>query len=337
MAKPVVAVTMGDPAGVGPEVVLKALAHPAVRRACRPLVLGDWKILNRIRDGKARYPELAPWEKGNPVPTRGGAIPVYSLSSLSLKQALPGHPSKACGEAAYSYIKAAAELVLTRAADAMATAPISKRALHLAGHRYPGHTELLAELTRAREVRMMLLGKDLRVVLVTVHMPLVRVARELTRERIRVTLELTYQGLRRYFGISRPRLAVAALNPHAGEEGIFGDEEKEVILPAVKEAVRSGIRAQGPLPADSLFFQAARGDFDAVVCMYHDQGLIPLKLLHFYGGVALTLGLPIIRTSVDHGTAYDIAGKDRADGSSMREAILLAAKLARRKKAWREK
>ena len=337
MAKPVVAVTMGDPAGVGPEVVLKALAHPVVRRTCRPLVLGDWEILNRIRDGKARYPELVPWEKGNFVPAKTDTIPVYSLSALSPKQALPGHPSKACGEAAYSYIKAAAELVLTRAADAMATAPISKRALHLAGHRYPGHTELLAELTRAREVRMMLLGKNLRVVLVTVHMPLVRVARGLTRKKVRTTLELTHQALRRYFGISRPRLAVAALNPHAGEEGIFGHEEKEIILPAVKEAVRSGIRARGPLPADSLFFQAVRGDFDAVICMYHDQGLIPLKLLHFYDGAALTLGLPIIRTSVDHGTAYDIAGKDRADGSSMREAILLAAKLAGKRKGREER
>ncbi len=332
MVKPIVAVTMGDPAGVGPEVVLKALVHPRVRKACHPLILGDWGVLNRIRDGKQRYPELAPWEQGDPVSEDADLVSVYCLSSLSPKQSRPGHPSKACGAAAYRYIRAAAELVAARAADAMATAPISKRVLQLAGYHYPGHTELLAELTHAREVRMMLLGRRLRVVLVTVHLPLVQVARELTRKRIRITLELTHQALRKYFAISRPKLAVAALNPHAGEEGIFGDEEKKIILPAVEKAARLGIRVQGPLPADSLFYQAVRGDYDAVVCMYHDQGLIPLKLLHFFGGVALTLGLPIIRTSVDHGTAYDIAGKDQADGSSMREAILLAARLAERKK-----
>ena len=334
MAKPIVAVTMGDPAGVGPEVVLKALAHPAVRKACRPLVLGDWEVLNRTRHGKPRYPKLALWKMGKPISEYAAAIPVHGLSFLSAQQSRPGHPSKACGEAAYRYIKAATELVLARVADAMATAPISKRILQLAGHRYPGHTELLAELTHAEEVRMMLMGKGLRVVLVTVHLPLVRVAPHLTRRRIRITLELTHQSLRKYFAISRPRLAVAAFNPHAGEEGIFGHEEKKIILPAVKEAKRRGIQALGPFPADSLFYQAARGDYDAVICMYHDQGLIPLKLLHFFGGVQLTLGLPIIRTSVDHGTAYDIAGKGQADDSSMREAILLAAKLASRKKGW---
>lgn len=332
MVKPIVAVTMGDPAGVGPEVVLKALAHPQVRKACHPLILGDWEVLNRIRDGNRRYPELAPWKQGDAVSADAHPVSVYCLSSLSPGQSGPGRPSKACGAAVYRYIRAAAELVAAQGADAMATAPISKRVLQLAGYRYPGHTELLAELTRAREVRMMLLGKRLRVVLVTVHLPLVRVARELTRERIRVTVELTHQALRKYFAISRPKLAVAALNPHAGEEGIFGHEEKRIILPAVEEAEERGILVQGPFPADSLFYQAVRGDYDAVICMYHDQGLIPLKLLHFFGGVALTLGLPIIRTSVDHGTAYDIAGKDQADSSSMREAILLAANLARRKK-----
>ena len=332
MAKPIVAVTMGDPAGVGPEVVLKALAHPAVRRACRPLVLGDWEVLQRTRQGKKGYPRLVLWERGQPMAKSGDAVPVHSLSCLSPEQSRPGHPSEACGEAAYCYIKVAAELALSQVADAMATAPISKRVLQLAGHDYPGHTELLAEVTHTRECRMMLLGKRLKVVLVTVHLPLVQVSRDLSRERVRVTLELTHQALRNYFAISHPRLAVAALNPHAGEEGIFGPEEKSIILPAVQEVQGQGIQAKGPFPADSLFYQAVRGDYDAVVCMYHDQGLIPLKLLHFFSGMALTLGLPFIRTSVDHGTAYDIAGKDRADGSSMKEAILLAARLARQKR-----
>ncbi|MBI2985279.1 MAG: 4-hydroxythreonine-4-phosphate dehydrogenase PdxA [Deltaproteobacteria bacterium] len=335
MAKPIVAVTMGDPAGVGPEVVLKALAHPAIRKVCHPLVLGDWGVLHRTRDRRPGYPKIVPWEGGQPVAQNAGTVPLYCLSSLSPTQSRPGHPTRACGGAAYRYIKAATELAVAQVADAMTTAPISKRILQLAGYRYPGHTELLAELTHTREVRMMLLGKGLRVVLVTVHLPLVQVSRVLTRKRIQITLELTYQALQNYFGIYRPRLAVAALNPHAGEGGIFGPEEEKVILPAVREAKAEGMRVQGPLPADSLFYQAARGDYDAVVCMYHDQGLIPLKLLHFFGACALTLGLPIIRTSVDHGTAYDIAGKHQADSSSMREAILLAAELARRKRGWR--
>ena len=336
MAKPIVAVTMGDPAGVGPEVVLKALAEPAVRQACRPLVLGDRELLKRTLQGRRSRLKLASWEPGQSLPDKEEIVPVYSLSSLSPKQSQPGCPSKGCGEAAYRYIRNAAELALAGSVDAMATAPINKRVLQLAGYLYPGHTELLAELTRTRECRMMLLGNRLKVVLVTVHMPLMQVSQELTRRKIRVTLELTDQALRRYFGLSRPRLAVAALNPHAGEEEIFGHEEKRIILPAVKEAQRRGIQAQGPFPADSLFYQAAAGDYDTVVCMYHDQALIPLKLLHFIGGVALTIGLPIVRTSVDHGTAYDIAGKNKADGTSMKEAILLAARLARRIKRRRK-
>jgi len=336
MVKPIVAVTMGDPAGVGPEVILKALGHPAVAEACRALVVGDRGVLLRARQAGQARPTLLPWEPGQPVASGAAAVSVYGLTALSPRQWGPGCPSRACGAAAYQYIRRAAELVRAKAAHAMATAPISKRVLQLAGYRYPGHTELLAELTGAREVRMMLLGKNLRVVLVTVHLPLTRVAGELTRRRIRVTIELTHQALHHDFGISRPRLAVAALNPHAGEEGIFGREEAQIIAPAVRLAAARGIHAKGPFPADSLFYQAARGDYDAVICMYHDQGLIPLKLLDFFGGAALTLGLPIIRTSVDHGTAYGIAGKNEADSSSMREAILLAAKLARRKQMGRK-
>jgi 4-hydroxythreonine-4-phosphate dehydrogenase len=333
MGKPIVAVTMGDPAGVGPEVVLKALAHLRIRKACHPIVLGDFNILQRTQRRRRGYPfELIRWEKGNPLPKGEDTVPVFSLTNLSLKQSRPGHLSRSSGEAAYRYISAAVELVLNRTADAIATAPISKRALQLAGYHYPGHTEMLAEMTKTKECRMMLLGKRLKVVLITIHVPLARVARELSRKRIRVTLELTHQALTQYFHIPRPRLAVAGLNPHAGEGGLFGSEEIRIILPAVKDARGKGIRAYGPLPADSLFHQVVRGEYDAAICMYHDQGLGPLKLLHFSDGVNLTLGLPIIRTSVDHGTAYEIAGKNKADGSSMKEAILLASTLARQKK-----
>jgi 4-hydroxythreonine-4-phosphate dehydrogenase len=210
----------------------------------------------------------------------------------------------------------------------MATAPISKSILQLAGYNYPGHTELLGELSRTRECRMMLIAGKLRVVPVTGHIGFTRVAGALTRAGIYTTLELAHRGLRDFFGVRSPRIAVAALNPHGGEKGIFGDEEKKVIAPAVRSANRKGIRAHGPFPADSLFHQAVRGDYDAVVCMYHDQGLIPLKLHDFFGGVALTLGPPFIRTSVDHGTAYDIAGTNQADENSMKKAILLAARLS---------
>ena len=230
----------------------------------------------------------------------------------------------------YRYIAVAAKLALSGVVDAIATAPISKSILQDAGYNYPGHTELLADLSRTTECRMMLIGRKLRVVLVTGHVAFTKVARGLSRDGIGTTLELAHRSLRHFFGIQRPRLAVAALNPHGGEEGIFGDEEQAIIAPAVRAAKRRGIQAAGPFPADSLFHQAVHGDYDAVVCMYHDQGLIPLKLHHFFGGVAVTLGPPFIRTSVDHGTAYDIAGKGKADPSSMKEAILLAARLARR-------
>lgn len=220
-------------------------------------------------------------------------------------------------------------MALARVAEAMVTAPINKSVLKRAGYDYPGHTELLAELSKTVECRMMLLGKGLRVALVTGHISYARVVRRLTRQGVRATIELAHCALRDHFGIRHPSIAVAALNPHGGEEGIFGSEEKKIIMPAVREVKRKRINVYGPLPADSLFHQAVQGHYDAVVCMYHDQGLIPLKLHHFYGGVAFTLGLPFIRTSVDHGTAYDIAGKGRADEASMKEAILLAATLAR--------
>ena len=331
--KPIVAVTMGDPAGIGPEVVRKALADPRIKRACNPLVLGDWEVLGRALSGKTNAAKLVCWQPRQallPLLNSSCAGVVCSISSLSTRESRPGFPTQAGGHAAYRYIVVAAKLALSGVVDAVATAPISKSILQDAGYNYPGHTELLADLTRTPECRMMLIGKKLRVVLVTGHVAFTKVARSLSRDGISTTLELTYRSLREFFGIQRPRIAVAALNPHGGEQGIFGDEEQAIIAPAVRAAKRRGIQASGPFPADSLFHQAVRGDYDAVVCMYHDQGLIPLKLHHFFGGVAVTLGPPFIRTSVDHGTAYDIAGKGKADESSMKEAILLAAGLAQR-------
>jgi 4-hydroxythreonine-4-phosphate dehydrogenase len=339
VSKPIIAVTMGDPSGIGPEVVLKALADPVIKRVARPLVLGDWGVLQRARKNGTKLPELVCWQPGQPLLPMldaGGAHVVCSLSALSERDSRPGKPSRAAGHGAFRYICVAAKLALSQVVGAIATAPISKSILIDAGYNYPGHTELLAELSRTPECRMMLMGAKLRVVPVTGHIPFTKVARNLTPGNIQTTLELTQRGLKHFFGISRPRIAVAALNPHGGEEGIFGDEEIEVIAPAVRQARRRGIAAAGPFPADSLFHHAARGDYDAVVCMYHDQGLIPLKLHHFFGGVALTLGPPFIRTSVDHGTAYDIAGSGKADESSMKEAIVLAARLARQREKRQE-
>jgi 4-hydroxythreonine-4-phosphate dehydrogenase len=338
--KPMVAVTMGDPAGIGPEVILKALADPAIKKNCRPLILGDWEVLERTRRRGGKGPKLIRWSQGEPLlPMLNGGrgFVVCPLSSLREAESRPGTPSKAGGHAAFRYIKVAAKLALMGLAEAIATAPISKSILIDAGYNYPGHTELLAELSRTRECRMMLVGNKLRVVPVTGHVAFSKVPRALTIENIQTTIELANRSLRDFFGIGRPRIAVAALNPHGGENGIFGDEEIKIIGPAVKTARKKGIRAQGPFPADSLFHQAAQGDYDAVVCMYHDQGLIPLKLHHFFGGVALTLGPPFVRTSVDHGTAYDIAGKGKADAASMKEAILLASRLAQQKRRQKSK
>ena len=327
MSKPVVAVTTGDPSGIGLEVVVKAARDRAVRRACRLVIVGDEPSLER-----ARAPR---WPLREPGPASGNDVPVLveSVTRLGLAASRPGRPTRRGGEASYRYILRAVELIQTGAADAMATAPISKKTLNDAGHAYPGHTELLADLTGTREVRMMLYGARLKVVLVTVHLPLTEVAAALTRKRVRATIELTHRALREWFGVAEPRLAVAALNPHGGEDGMFGQEERRVIRPAVRDCARRGIAVAGPVPADSLFHRAAHGEYDAVVCMYHDQGLGPFKLLHFTDGVNLTLGLPLVRTSVDHGTAYDIAGKGVADSRSMKQAILLAAELARRRES----
>ena len=315
---------MGDPAGIGPEIAIEAVRDPAVVKKCRVLIIGDRTALERTNRGKLRFPV---WD-ADTFPASGD-VWLHPLTALSDRACLPGRSSKACGKACYLYIRRAVELIQTGVVDAMATAPISKKNLQQAGYVYPGHTELLAELTGTPEVRMMLWGRRLRVVLVTVHLPLAEVMGALTRRSIRLTVEMTHRSLVEWFGISAPRLAVAALNPHGGEDGIFGREETQVIRPAVQDCRRKGLDVTGPVPSDSLFHHAVGGRYDAVVCMYHDQGLGPFKLLHFSNGVNLTLGLPIVRTSVDHGTAYDIAGKGIADSTSMKEAILLAARLAR--------
>jgi len=326
--RPILGVTMGDPAGVGPEVIAKALADKRVSGWSRPLVLGDAGAMAqavRICGLDLEVRDLPP---GGDPEGRAGLMEVLPLSDLDLDELTPGRPNLAGGRAAAKYIEAGAAMALKSRIQALVTGPISKEALNRAGYNFPGHTEMLAALAGGARVVMMLAGERLRVVLVTIHAAYAEVPRLLTGDKIIATAAITQEALEKYFGLTRPRLAAAALNPHAGEGGLFGREEEETIAPAVAEAQARGLNLSGPYPADTLFFRAAAGEFDAVVCMYHDQGLIPFKLLHFRDGVNVTLGLPFIRTSVDHGTAFDLAGTGRADPGSMLAALKMAADMA---------
>jgi 4-hydroxythreonine-4-phosphate dehydrogenase len=331
--RPLLALTMGDPVGVGPEIMVLALADPAVYQTCRPLVLGDLHAMERARQDLT--PDLILHLIKDPSEGRyqAGTIDLLALSYLSPEDLNHSHPSAAGGRAMVSYILTAIEMALDQEVAGMVTGPISKASLNLAGYRYPGHTELLAERTGANEVAMMLAGGRFRVVLATIHCPLSEVSERLSLDALIRLFTLTLRALQQDFGISKPSLGVAALNPHASEGGLFGDEEKEIIIPAVLEARGRGLAVSGPFPADTLFWRHAQGEFDAICAMYHDQGLIPLKLLHFMDAVNITLGLPIIRTSVDHGTAYDLAGTGDAHPGSLKAAIFMAAEMARRRAA----
>jgi len=328
--RPIIAITMGDPSGIGPEIIVKALQSPDVAKICVPLVLGDRLALERalaICGSALKIREVAVAGDARAVPE--GNIPLLALSQLAEADMPYGAPSIAAGDAVYRYICRAAELCRGGEVAAMATAPISKEAMHRAGHDYPGHTELLAELCGTNNFVMMLAGDVLRVSLVTIHEALVDVPRLVTFEQVLKTIRITAEGVARLTGKGSPKLAVLALNPHCGEGGKFGSEETKIIGPAIAAARQGGIDAEGPLSADTLFHFAQQGMYDAVVAMYHDQGLIPLKMLHFDDGVNITLGLPIIRTSVDHGTAYNLAGTGKASEKSLLAAIRMAAGMVR--------
>jgi 4-phospho-D-threonate 3-dehydrogenase / 4-phospho-D-erythronate 3-dehydrogenase len=311
MSAPAIAITMGDPAGVGPEVCVKALAEPRVHEACRPVVVGDRRRLEQA----ARI--------------CGADAPGDVIDLDVVPPGLPfGEISAAAGEAAYRCVVRAVELALAGEVQAICTAPLNKAALHAAGHDFPGHTELLAHLTGTGEVSMMLTTDRLRVIHVTTHVGLLDAIERIEPGLVERTIARGAQALRRA-GIDSPRIAVCGINPHAGEGGLFGRGEEETKLaPAIAAARAAGIDAQGPLPADTTFYRAVRGDFDLVVAMYHDQGHAPIKVLGLEHGVNVTVGLPIVRTSVDHGTAFDIAGTGAVDPSSMIEALLAAAALA---------
>jgi 4-hydroxythreonine-4-phosphate dehydrogenase len=327
MSRPILAITMGDAAGIGPEIIVKALADPNVYQWSRPLVIGDAarlrKAMTLTNAGLAINvvddPESGQYELGTIDCVDLGLIPAD----------LPfGELSPVAGECAYQYVRLAAELASAGRVQAICTAPLNKAALHAAGHNYPGHTEMLAALTGTPEVSMMLTAPKLRVIHVTTHIGLVDAVERIEPGLVERTIRRGNEALRKT-GIAHPRIAVCGINPHAGEGGLFGHGEEETKLVPAMEAVRAdGIDAEGPLPADTVFYRAVRGDFDLTVAMYHDQGHIPVKVLGLEAGVNVTVGLPVVRTSVDHGTAFDIAGSGKADPASMIEAIRQAVALA---------
>jgi len=313
--KPRIVVTMGDPAGVGAEVAIKALADPDVASLAAWRIVGDEKMLNRAR--RITVLELAE------------AVEVVNPGPGFSEEPAFGELSARCGEAAVAYIKSATESCLNGEADAMVTAPVNKEAVTMSGMAFTGHTEYIAELCGVNDTRMLLASERLRVVHVSTHVSL-RHACDLEHGRILHTIELGNEAALA-LGIEKPRIAVCGLNPHAGEHGLFGNEDADRIVPAVAAARENGIDCDGPVPADTVFLKAVRGHYDLVVAMYHDQGHIPMKLLDFEHTVNISLGLPIIRTSVDHGTAFDIAGQNLADPTNMKAAMRLACVMAKKK------
>jgi 4-hydroxythreonine-4-phosphate dehydrogenase len=330
---PRIAITMGDPAGVGPELCLRLLRDERVLAVCDPLVVGDETVLRRVAcelnwPSPGEVIDLEAWSWGDCCREVKGPA-VIDLGNIRGYAVESGKVSAACGQAAFEYITFAIDEALTGRVDAICTGPINKESLAAAGCRFPGHTEILAERTKAERACMMLTAESITCSLVTVHVGYREVPSLLTRERVRDTIELTAAAMERIRG-RKPRLLVCGLNPHAGEHGLFGDREEErIIAPAVADARAAGIDVDGPLPPDTAFLPKYRTATDAYVCMYHDQGLIPLKALAFEEAVNVTLGLPIVRTSVDHGTAFDIAWKGVADVSSFVRAVELAARLSK--------
>ncbi|MGA3084256.1 MAG: 4-hydroxythreonine-4-phosphate dehydrogenase PdxA [Thermodesulfobacteriota bacterium] len=332
MNKPLIAVTMGDPAGIGPEIIIKALGNPRIEEACRSLIVGDRQVLEAgaRRVGKSFH--IKSIRRISRAEDFKESAWLYEASTLPIDQVVPGRPDPQWGSSTLDYIRLAAKAALKGRVEAMVTCPISKEMIRHLRPSFTGHTEYLARLSKTRSFGMMLAGQRLKVSLVTIHLSLKKALRILDIKKILNTIELTHQTMTRWFGIKEPHIAVAGLNPHAGEQGAFGPEEKTIIAPAIQAAQGQGMRISGPYPPDTLFYWAAQGRYDAVVALYHDQGLIPLKVLHFDTAVNITMGLPFIRTSVDHGTAFDIAGQGLANPESLTQAILLAAAFAQRKR-----
>ncbi|MBN3038930.1 MAG: 4-hydroxythreonine-4-phosphate dehydrogenase PdxA [Candidatus Omnitrophica bacterium] len=323
------AITLGDPAGVGPEITLKALADTRIRGRARFIVIGNYLALEKAASlGGIKLSDIKRI-KGEEELKSGFDGPLVFLEAGKLKRLEFGRMRRAYAKAALESINVALRLMDAKKADALVTAPVNKHAISSLGKRFSGHTEYLAEYSGTKDFAMMLAGGPLKVVVVTRHIALKQVSRLLTIEKVYKTISLTACAMKKYFALRSPTIAVCGLNPHSGEGGVIGSEEQDIIGPAIKKA-KGLAQIVGPLAADTLFYSAAHGRFDAVVAMYHDQGLIPLKMLALHKGVNITLGLPFVRTSPDHGTAYDIAGKNKANPGSMKAAINLAVQIGLR-------
>jgi len=322
---------MGCPASIGPEIIIKYHQHVGCHEDMPPVIIGDMAILKKTAGDLGCPVCFLTWSAGT-TPEKG-CLNVLEIAAHRPITCSPGSPDEKSGAAMAGYIDTAIELCLNGTLSAMVTCPISKTSLNQAGYYFPGHTEMLASRTGTEQVAMMMAGSKLRVILATIHCSLARVPQQLSQQGLVELIRLGDTALRQDFGIEQPHLGVAGLNPHAGEDCLFGDEEKTIIAPAISESAGSGIHVSGPYPPDTVFYKAVAGSFDAVLCMYHDQGLIPFKLLHFCDGVNVTLGLPIVRTSVDHGTAYDIAGKGIADYRSLKAAVQMAALITKNRQS----
>jgi 4-phospho-D-threonate 3-dehydrogenase / 4-phospho-D-erythronate 3-dehydrogenase len=326
--RPTIAITMGDPAGIGAEVIVKALMDRALRQRAKFIIYGLNEMLAYAAD--LAETDVFWWrdQAGGKLRSYPHEVVVVDYDQFSMLGTAIRAPSKMGGEASMRFCLDAIDAAKLGLADAVVTASIAKESWKLAGYRFPGHTELLAHQTNTRRYNMMFTGGPLRVVLATVHLPLMGIWNKLNIGAVFQPIELMHETLVKWFGIPKPRIAVCGLNPHAGEHGQFGDEEERIISPAIFMAQQQGINVTGPYPSDTIFLRAKNGQFDAVVAMYHDQGLIPVKLLAFDESVNMTIGLPIIRTSPDHGTAFDIVGRNKANPGSMKAAIKLAIDLA---------
>ncbi|GJQ20042.1 MAG: 4-hydroxythreonine-4-phosphate dehydrogenase [Bacteroidia bacterium] len=324
--KPVIAITIGDMNGIGPEIALKTAIHRSVQALCTPVLVGPLSVFEHVRAGLRI---TVPLQKAAAMLPKGRVIPVQDVGDGIWADVEYGKPTRASGKTAGSAIEAAVNLCLAGKAQAMVTAPASKEALRLAGYHFPGQTEMIALLSRSTRVAMMLVSDEMRVGLVTIHVPLREVPDRVTREKIVEKLDILNDSLKRDFRIKKPRIAVLGLNPHAGERGIIGSDETNALQPALEEAQSRHIQAEGPFPADGFFGSKQYRSFDAILAMYHDQGLIPLKLLSFGKAVNFSAGLDLIRTSPDHGTAYDLAGQGVARIDSMIEAVRLAVTIFR--------
>jgi len=326
MAKPRIGITSGDINGIGPEIALKSVLAPSIRKVCLPILVGSIDTFACTAHKLRRKIHFVEVESAAAKP-RGGDMPVINTLPYRIPVVKFGVAAEEGGRYAGEAITRAAQLCMSGDLDGMVTAPVSKTAMAMAGYRYPGQTEMLAQLSKSKHVVMMLVAGRFRIGLATVHLPIKEISKALSIHRLVDTADLMHQSLRHDFAIRRPKIALLGLNPHAGENGMIGSEEREIILPAVKTLLRRHIDVSGPFPADGFFGTHSYKQYDAVLAMYHDQGLIPLKMVGFSRGVNYSAGLRIVRTSPDHGTAFDIAGKGIADPGSMVEAISLAAKI----------